>query len=77
LIVCTTAQLDVLDARLAAGSERSDVMELEETTLVAAPSIPADERAPAVVALPNHPSHGGGNVAGAAPPVGDARRDAT
>ena len=45
-------------------------MELEETALVAAPSIAADERAPAVVSLPNLSPHGGGDVTCAPPAIG-------
>jgi hypothetical protein len=79
LIVRTTPQLDVLDAGLATGSERCHMMELEEPARVAASFIPADERAPAVVALPDHPPHRGGDVTCTVPLVGRraARRDAT
>jgi hypothetical protein len=69
VIVRTTPQLDVLDARLPAGPERLDAA-LDEAALVATPSIPANERAPALVPLPDHAPHGGGDVARAPLPVG-------
>jgi hypothetical protein len=63
LVVRTAPQLDVVDARFPAGRERLHVMKLQEAPLVTAASIPADERASAVVALPDHAPHGSRNVA--------------
>jgi hypothetical protein len=47
-----TAQLEIRRARRSAGGVWLDMMELEETALVTA-SLIADERTPALVALPD------------------------
>jgi hypothetical protein len=51
-VVCSTAQRQILNTRLASSRIRDDMVELEETRLPA-PSVGADERAPAGIALPH------------------------
>ncbi len=60
-VVRSTPQFDVLDRRLTTDSMGFNVMELEEPALGTAPVRP-HERAPAAVALPHLPPHGGRNV---------------
>jgi hypothetical protein len=52
-VVGTTAQLDVLDRRLAPGRSRHDVVELDEASFTAAMPVDGDERASP--AVPRHP----------------------
>jgi hypothetical protein len=55
--------LKVLGIRYATGSERHDVVELEEADL-SAPAVRADERASAAVTRPHRSLHRGGYMAG-------------
>jgi len=63
-IVSATAQLDVLDRRLAAGRARYDVVELDEAPFAAAMPVDGDERASSAVFHVDLAPDIGGDVVG-------------
>ena len=67
VVVPLAAQLDVIDGRLATQDVRIDVMEFQETSLVAAVAAVTDEGATSKVPNPDNPLHLGGRSARARP----------
>src|SRR5882724_7659937 len=63
-VVGATAQLDVLDRRLAPGRSRDDVVELDETPFAAAMPFDGDKRASPAVPHVDGPPDVGGDVVG-------------